>query len=133
MPNLNTCFLMGHLTREPDSKQLPGGTTCVEFSIAINRTWKNDAGEKQEDTSFLDLVCYGKRAEVIAKYCHKGEAHQFTCRANQETWEKDGQKRSKIRFVVDDFQLLPNGKREGGDVPPKDKPKTDAPDDDIPY
>lgn len=124
MPNVNVCTFIGNLVRDPDSKSLPSGTIVTEFSLAINRTWKNDAGEKQEETSFFDLVAFGKVAEIIAKYCHKGEAHYFGCRARQDTWtdKETEKKRHKVVFAVDDMQLLPNGKRgESAQAPDDDE------------
>jgi single-strand DNA-binding protein len=115
MANLNKVQLMGNLTRDPELRHTPRGTAVAEISIAINRSWRNDAGEKQEDTTFVDVTFWGKTAELAQKYLAKGRGIYIEGRLQLDTWEdkESGKKRSKLKIVGETLQFLPDGK--GGD------------------
>lgn len=118
MANLNVCHFIGTLTRDVELRVTPKGTAVGQFSLAINRRWKDDQGGEKEEVSFLEFEAWGKTAEIIAKYTEKGRQLYVEARAKQDTWDdKETQKkRSKIKFVVDGFQFLSDGrKRDGGD------------------
>ena len=149
MPNLNKVMLIGNLTRDPELRYIPSGAAVCEFGLAINRKWKGkDGGAAQEETCFVDCVAWARAAEVIAEYCHKGDPLYVEGRLQLDTWEaRDGAKRSKLRVVIENFQLL--GGRKGGDAgeprpaPARAEPAKRAPadtrggfapmDDDIPF
>lgn len=115
MANLNKVILMGNLTRDPELRHTPRGTAVAEMSLAINRSWRNDAGEKQEDTTFVDVTFWGKTAELAQKYLTKGRGIYLEGRLQLDTWEdKDtGKKRSKLKIIGETLQFLPDGR--GGD------------------
>ncbi len=110
----NKVTLLGNLTRDPELRTTPSGRSVCSFSLAVNRTWNNQQGEKQEDVSFFDCTAWGKAGEIIYQYTQKGQALLVSGRLNQRTWEQDGQKRSKVDVVVEDFNFISDGSR-GGD------------------
>lgn len=107
MANLNKVMLMGNITRDPELKFMPNQTAVCDFGLAINRTWTGQDGVKKEDTTFVDCSCFGKTAEILAKYKKKGDPLFVEGRLKLDQWEaQDGSKRSKMRVVVENFQFL---------------------------
>lgn len=102
----NKVILLGNLTRDPELKATPNGQNVCSFSLAINRTWKNASGEQQEAVDYIDCNAWGKAAEIIDQYMQKGRALLVSGRLQQRTWEQDGQKRSKVEVVVEDFNFV---------------------------
>ncbi len=123
MANVNKVFLIGNLTRDPELRYTPQGTAVGEFGLAINRQWKGPNGEKKEEVCFVDCQAWARGAEIISEYCKKGSSLFVEGRLKLDSWEgKDGQKRSRMRVVVENFQFLgaPTGRRppaEGGPGP----------------
>lgn len=139
MPNWNKVQLMGHLTRDIEVRNTQGGTAVANLGLAVNHKWKDKSGEKREEVSFFDCEAWGATAETLAKYLGKGDPVFIDGRLKQDTWEADGQKRSKIKVVIESFQFI-GGKREAEPSgPPAKNPsyrslKETAPiDDDIPF
>ena len=114
MPNLNKVMLMGNLTRDPEIKYTPKGTAIAVFGLAINRNYTLENGEKREEVTFIDAEAYARLAEIIGEYCKKGKPIYVEGRLKLDQWDDkaSGQKRSKIKVVVETMQLL--GSREGG-------------------
>lgn len=113
MSSLNRVFLMGNITREPQSKTIPSGTTVCELGIAVNRKFKAGNGEMKEEVCFVDLTAFGRTGEVIAQYFTKGKPIFVEGRLSFSQWEaKDGSKRSKLSVVVESFQFV--GEKSGG-------------------
>ena len=114
MPNLNKVMLIGNLTRDPELKYTPKGTAVAEIGLAVNRTYTTDTGEKREETTFIDITFWGRVAEIVGEYCKKGKPLFVEGRLQLDTWDDKttGQKRSKLKVVGDNIQLL--GSREGG-------------------
>ncbi|MGL4400373.1 MAG: single-stranded DNA-binding protein [Luteolibacter sp.] len=108
MANLNKVMLIGNLTRDPELRHTPSGKTVSEIGLAINRTWTNDQGQKQEDTTFVDVTLWGKQAEVVQQYVTKGSPIYIEGRLQLDTWDdkETGKKRSKLRIVAENFQFL---------------------------
>lgn len=73
MANLNNVKLIGNLTRDPEVRYTPKGSAVADFSLAINRVWKDDSGNKNEETTYVDCVAWAKKAELIGQYVHKGD------------------------------------------------------------
>jgi single-strand DNA-binding protein len=109
---LNKVILYGTLGRDPELKALPSGQSVVSFSMATTRTWKDQDGAKKEDTQWHNIVCFGKRAEVLAQYVKKGDRLYVEGRIQTRSWEKDGAKQYRTEITVDDFQF---GERKQGD------------------
>ena len=104
MANLNSVTLTGNTTKDVDRRTTQSGTEMANITIAVN-------GFKEGDTSFVDLLMFGKTAEVASKYISKGQQIGVTGRLKQESWEDktSGQKRSKLVVVVENLQLPPKG------------------------
>mgnify|MGYP001202585794 CR=1 FL=1 len=121
MPSVNRVILAGHLTRDPQSKQLPSQTTVTEFGLAMNRKFRTKDGDNREEVTFVDCAAFGKQAEVIQQYCQKGKAILVEGRLKLDQWEdKQGGKRSKLSVVVENFQFL--GGPDGGSKQSKSRP-----------
>src|SRR5258706_2160685 len=108
MPNVNKVILIGNLTRDPQTKQLPSQNMVTEFGLAMNRKFKNHDGEEREEVCFVECAAFGRQAEVIQKYCRKGKQLYVEGRLRYDSWEdKNGHgKRSKLSVVVESFQFL---------------------------
>ncbi|MES2568942.1 MAG: single-stranded DNA-binding protein [Verrucomicrobiota bacterium] len=116
MPNLNKVMLMGNLTRDPEIKYTPKGMAITQLGLAINRSWSNDAGEKQEETTFVDVDLFGRLAEIAAEYLKKGRPVYIEGRLKLDSWDDkaSGQKRSKMKVVGEQMQLI-GGRESGGE------------------
>jgi single-strand DNA-binding protein len=110
----NKVILMGNLTRDPEVRTTPNGQSVANFSLAVNRTWKGADGNTQEAVSYIDCVAWGRTGEVIAQYMQKGRPILVSGRLDQRSWEQDGQKRSKVEVVVEDFNFVGGGNDMGG-------------------
>jgi single-strand DNA-binding protein len=124
MANLNKVMLIGNLTRDPELRYTPSGKAVADISIAINRVWVNDAGQKQEDTTFVDVTLWGRQAELAQQYLTKGRGAYIEGRLQMDTWDdkETGKKRSKLKVVGDNLQFLPDGRGGapgGGAAPPQ--------------
>ena len=110
MANYNKIILVGNLTRDPQLSYLPSQTPVVEFGLAVNHRWKDQSGQQREDVCFIDCRAYGKTAEVVNQYLHKGSQALVEGRLQFDQWtDKDGNKRSKHRIFVESFQFLDSG------------------------
>ena len=111
--NVNKIFLAGNLTRDPQLSYLPSQTAVVDFGMAVNRKWTSKDGEKGEETLFVDCISFGKTAENINKYMHKGDPFFVEGRLKFDSWTaQDGTKRSKHKVFVESFQFLPKKEAE---------------------
>lgn len=111
MATLNEVRLIGNLTKDPESRAA-GSHTIVGFSIAVNRKSKGSDGQAKEEVSFFDCEAWNKTGELVMQYCKKGRQVLVCGRLQQDRWEKDGVKRSKIKVVADNIQFL-GSKPEG--------------------
>lgn len=109
----NKVILMGNLTRDPETRQTPSGQSVTNFSLAVNRTWKGQDGSNQEAVSYIDCVAWGRTGEVIAQYMQKGRPILVSGRLDQRSWDQDGQKRSKVEVIVEDFNFVGGGAGDG--------------------
>ncbi len=110
----NKVTLMGNLTRDPELRTTQNGNSVCNFSLAVNRTWRNADGEQQEEVDFIDCVAWGKAGELIEQYTSKGRPLLVSGRLKQDTWEQEGNKRSKLEVVVEDFNFVGGGGDESG-------------------
>ena len=116
MRGFNKVVLMGNLTRDPELRTTPTGQNVASFSLAVNRSWKNAQGEQQEAVDYIDCNIWGKPAEIITQYMKKGSGILVSGRLQQRSWEQEGQKRSKVEVVVEDFNFV-GGPGDGGSAP----------------
>ncbi|MFT4532109.1 MAG: single-strand DNA-binding protein [Candidatus Saccharimonadales bacterium] len=109
----NKVTLLGNLTRDPELRTTPNGQNVASFSLAVNRTWKNANGEQQEAVDYIDCNAWGKAGEIITQYMQKGRPLLVSGRLQQRSWEQDGNKRSKVEVVVEDFNFIGDGGGSG--------------------
>lgn len=108
MPNLNKVMLIGNLTRDIELRVMPKGTAVGQFGLAINRKFKTESGEQREEVVFVDVECWGKTAEVLAKYVTKGMPLYVEGRLKLDQWEDKTtkEKKSRMKVVLEQFQFL---------------------------
>lgn len=104
--SVNQVTLMGNLTRDPEVRQTPSGQSVCSFSLALNRAYKDQSGEWQEATDYIDCVAWGPLGERIAQYLSKGRRALVQGRLQSRSWEQDGQKRSKVEVLANDVTFL---------------------------
>ncbi len=116
MANLNKVMLIGNLTRDPELRVTPKGTAICQFSLAVNRKFRDEAGADREEVTYVDIEAWGKSGENIAKYCTKGRPLFVEGRLRLDQWEDKTtkEKRSRMKVVCDNFQFLGTGRAEGG-------------------
>jgi single-strand DNA-binding protein len=125
MANLNKVFLIGRLVRDPELRYTPSGTAVADFRIAVNRSYTSSSGEQREETCYVDINVWGKRANLCCERLRKGSELFVEGRLRTDSWERDGQRRSKLRVVADNFQFL-GGPRESRDRREQGKRDTEA-------
>lgn len=148
MPNLNKVMLIGNLTRDPELRHTPKGSSVAEISLAINRTWKDEGGNKQEETTFVEVTLWGRQAELAQQYLAKGRPVYIEGRLQLDIWDdkETGKKRSKMRVIGENMQFLSSGTGAGenprqspthqnGAKPPSQTATADAldEDEDLPF
>lgn len=114
MASYNRVILVGNLTRDIELKYTQGGTAVTDIGLAVNDRRKTAAGEWIDETTFVDVTLWGRTAEVASEYLSKGSPILIEGRLKLDTWETDGQKRSKLRVVCDRMQMLSSGGGGGG-------------------
>ncbi|MDI6739303.1 MAG: single-stranded DNA-binding protein [Candidatus Edwardsbacteria bacterium] len=150
LAELNRVFLVGRLTKDPEIRQTTNGTPVTNFTIAVNRRYKNASGEWKDETTFVGIVAWQKLAELCKQYLSKGRAVLVEGKLQSHSWEtEDGQKRTLIEVRADRIEFLDRGETRppaepsasGGAAPeaPDATTATDAAagdqqsDDDLPF
>jgi len=104
MSNGNSVTLVGNVTRDPELRFTPTGQATASFGLAVNRRWQNrQSGDWEEAVSFFDVVCWREMAENVSESLSRGSRVIVTGRLEQRSWEKEGEKRSKIEVVADEI------------------------------
>ena len=119
MGNYNKVLLMGNITRDIELRHLPTSNTAVaKIGLAVNRKWRDAAGELKEEVTFVDCEAFGKTAENISKFFSKGKPIFLEGRLKLDTWKDktDGSNRSKLKVVIDTFEFV-ESKGGGGGAP----------------
>jgi single-strand DNA-binding protein len=116
MAYLNKVFLIGNLTRDPELRVTPKGTSICQFGIAVNRQFKDESGATRDETTFVDIEAWGKQGELVSKYLTKGSLAMVEGRLKLDQWDDktSGQKRSKMKVVLDNVQFLSTRGGAGG-------------------
>ena len=106
--NLNHVVLAGHLTRDPELRQISAEKVVANTSIAINRRWKDADGGQREEATFVEIEAWGRTAELLSQYLKKGSPAYIEGRLKLDAWDdkESGQKRSKMKVVADSVQFL---------------------------
>jgi single-strand DNA-binding protein len=133
MPNYNKVMLMGNLTRDVELKHTAGNTAVANLALAVNRRYRvND--ESREETTFVDCEAWGRTAENISKFFSKGRPIFVEGRLKLDEWQdRDGNKRSKLRVVVENFEFVDSNGRSGGSDSSSQSKAPPVPVDDIPF
>jgi len=107
MASFNKVILMGNLTRDIELRHTPSNQAVANFGLAMNRNYRTASGEDREEVTFVDCEAWGRTAEIMAKYLQKGRPVFVEGRLRLDTWQdKDGNRQSRLRVVVDTFQFI---------------------------
>ena len=115
MASYNKVILVGNLTRDPELRHTPSGAAVTDLGLAVNRTWTDrNTNQKNEETTFVDVTCWSRTAEIACEYLRKGRPVLIEGRLQMDEWsdKETGQKRTKLKVVCDSMQML--GSRDGG-------------------
>jgi single-strand DNA-binding protein len=132
MASLNKVMLIGNVTRDPEIKYTPKGSAVADLGLAINRNYTNQAGEKVEEVTYVDVELWGRLAEIAGEYAKKGRPIFIEGRLRIDSWEDkaSGQKRSRLKVVGEGLQLLGSGggggEYDGGDEAPRSAPRAQS-------
>jgi single-strand DNA-binding protein len=103
----NKVQLIGHVGQDPEIKTFDGGKKLAKLSIATNESYKNDKGEKVEETQWHSLIAWGKTAEIIEKYVVKGKEIAIEGKLTHKSYDdKNGEKRYVTEVVIDELLML---------------------------
>ena len=116
MRGFSKAIITCNLTRDPELRTTPNGSSVCSFSVAVNRVYKDNSGEQKEDVSYIDCSAWGKLGEMISQYAKKGSGVLVSGRLDQRSWEDKttGSKRSRVEIVVEDFNFVGAANRDGG-------------------
>ena len=104
--NFNKVIIIGRVTKDPEVRTTSSGQSVASLSVATNRVWNNNSGERQEKTEFHNVVAWGKLAEICGQYLTKGQEVLFEGRLETRVWEgQDGQKRSRTEIIAENMQM----------------------------
>lgn len=139
MASKNLCIFIGNLGGDPEIRYLPNGSAVANFTIAVNESWKDKEGAKQERVEWVKIVVWGKLAEICAEYLHKGKQVYIEGRMQTRQWDdKEGNKRYTTEIVAS--QMLMFGSKGDGQAKtetaePRSDPSGPPPvdEDDIPF
>jgi len=126
MASFNKVVLMGHLARDPELRYTPQGVAVCDLTIASNRRYTKQGGEKVEEVTFVDVTVWSRLAEICAEFLKKGRCALVSGRLVQDRWEDQttGQKRSKLRIVAEEMQFVGGGSKDeepNPEAPPADE------------
>lgn len=138
---VNKVILIGRLGRDPEVRSTPSGQTVTNFTVATNRIYNDRDGNRQEQTEWHNIVCWGRQAEIAGQYLTKGRQIYIEGRLQTRSWEdrQSGEKRYRTEVICENFQMLgPRGDRGTDDARPGTPDAGEdlgAPpeDDDIPF
>lgn len=137
--SINRVNITGNLTRDPELKSTQGGTSVLTFGVAVNDRRRNQqTGEWEDYPNFVDCIVFGSRAEPLSRFIKKGSKVAIEGKLRYSSWERDGQRRSKLEVVVDDIEFLSSNRNDGGQPRPQRQPVYEVPqpelyDEDIPF
>ncbi|TVR44217.1 MAG: single-stranded DNA-binding protein [Planctomycetota bacterium] len=111
--SVNRVILAGNLTRDPQVKFLASEQAVCNFGLALNRRYKARSGEMVDEVTYVDIEAWGRTGELVGQYLTKGRSCLVEGRLKLDSWEKDGQKQSRLRVVAESVQFL-GGREDGG-------------------
>lgn len=137
--SFNKVILLGNLTRDVELRHTQNNQAVARIGLAVNRRYTTADGEKREEVTFVDCEAWGKQAETLSKYLSKGRPLMIEGRLKLDQWQdKDGNKQSKLRVVIENFQFVDSrgdggGNSRGASSGAADEPDPTIQDDDIPF
>lgn len=132
MGNYNRVFLIGNLTRDPELRYIPSGQAVCTFTVASNRTYRLQSGERKEEATFVRVVTWARRAETCGEFLTKGSPVFVEGRLQNRSWEgQDGQKRTTTEVVALNVQFLGRVKSGAGAPTAPPLAETGAPEEEI--
>jgi single-strand DNA-binding protein len=123
MASFNKVILLGNLTRDPELRHIPNGTGVTDVSIAVNDRRKTPTGEWVEEVTYVDVTLWGRTAEIACEFLSKGSPLLVEGRLKLDSWETDGQKRTKLKVVGEKLQLITTNRSSGQDGGGYSKPQ----------
>lgn len=108
--SINQVSITGNLTREPELRATQGGTAVLSFGIAVNDRRKNASGQWEDVPNFFECVMFGNRATSLSDILTKGMKVAIAGKLHYSSWEKDGQKHSKVDIIANEVELMQNRK-----------------------
>ena len=144
--SVNKAILIGRLGKDPDLRYTPGGKAVASFSLATSERWSGQDGQKKESTTWHNIVAWGRQAEVLKEYMHKGSQIYIEGRISNRSYDdKEGNKKYISEIVVQNFQFLDskgsssggahaeNGQQAPAGAPPAPPASPGSDDDDLPF
>ena len=111
--SINRVTISGNLTRDAELRQTQGGTSVLSIPVAVNDRRRNPQTNEWEDhANFVDCVLFGRRAEALAPKLRKGQKVAIEGKLRYSSWERDGQRRSKLEVMVDEVELMSKGQQQ---------------------
>ncbi len=112
--SINRVNISGNLTRDPELRATAGGTQVLSFGVAVNDRRKNpQTGDWEDYPNFVDCTMLGTRAEAVSRYLSKGTKVAIEGKLRYSSWERDGQRRSKLEVIVDEIEFMSRGSQGG--------------------
>ncbi len=112
--SINRVNISGNLTRDPELRMTSGGTQVLSFGVAVNDRRRNpQSGEWEDYPNFVDCTMFGARAEAVSRYLSKGSKVAIEGKLRYSSWERDGQRRSKLEVIVDEIEFMSRGQQQG--------------------
>ena len=131
--DLNKIILIGRTTRDFEFRYTPAGTPVASTSIANNKSYKNNSGEKTDAVSYFDIIAWNKLAEIMTEYVKKGHRIAVEGRLTQRRWkDTDDKWHTKVEVVVESFQFLEGKKDDTSKGAPEKSAENDYPDETFP-
>ena len=113
--SINRVNISGNLTRDPELRATSSGTQVLSFGVAVNARRRNpQTGDWEDYPNFVDCTMFGTRAEAVKRYLSKGSKVAIEGKLRYSSWERDGQRRSKLEVIVDEIEFLSRGQQGGG-------------------
>ncbi len=118
--SINRVNISGNLTRDPELRATASGTQVLSFGVAVNDRRRNpQTGEWEDYPNFVDCTMFGTRAEAVKRYLSKGSKVAIEGKLRYSSWERDGQRRSKLEVIVDEIEFMSRGQQgEAGGYAP---------------
>lgn len=132
--SINRVMISGNMTRDAELRQTAGGMQVLTFGVAVNERVQNrQSGQWEDRANFVDCTMFGKRAEAVAQYLAKGTKVAIEGKLRYSSWERDGQKRSKLEVIVDEIEFMSGRQQQPQQQRQQPQQQSSVYDEDIPF